>query len=506
FYSRRIGRAPQLAGINGDATSPGATRILGATKLVARLGDLAVGALGSATERVDGPTGLAIEPSARYGVLRATEDFRNGESGVGLTFTGVDRDLDTASAAYLHRSAYAGGLDARSRWGKEYQLHGSVHWSRVEGTPAAITATERDPIHNYQRPDGALVVDSAATSLSGDDEQIAFDKTGGVVRFQAIYTRSSPGFEVNDVGFLRQADQQQAYGWLNLTLNRPTSWYRSVVWNGNAWWQATTAGLVTDRAVNTNVHLTLNNLWTLGGWGVVDGLGTTLCDRCARGGPALRQDRSLATWWDVTGDSRNALVPELTVTTSSADQGRSHSFSVTPTFTINASSRLSASLGGSVTTAQNDRQWLANPTDLAGVTHNTFAHLDQQTVAITVRLNYTLSTTLSLQGYVQPFASWGTYTDVRELADPRAAAYADRFKPYVLATDPGGVNAKQLNANVVLRLEYHPGSTLFAVWTQGRQDFTSAPGTGSALDNLRSILDVPAQNTFLIKVSHWFNW
>jgi hypothetical protein len=94
---------------------------------------------------------------------------------------------------------------------------------------------------------------------------------------------------------------------------------------------------------------------------------------------------------------------------------------------------------------------------------------------------------------------------VRELANPRAAAYADRFKPYALSSAPGGIAARQQNANVVLRWEYHPASMLFVVWTQGRQNFAATRDQGSAFDNLRGIFDARADNTFLVKVSHWFN-
>jgi uncharacterized protein DUF5916/cellulose/xylan binding protein with CBM9 domain len=506
FYSRRIGRTPELRDTYGDARSPTATRILGAAKLTGRLGGIAFGALGSATERVDGPTGAAIEPTARYGVLRVSQDLRKGESGVGIIVTAMDRDLDAATAPYLHRSAYAGGVDFRHRFLKEYVIHGSAHWSGIAGSPAAITAAQRQPIHNYQRPDDALPLDTTRTRLTGDDEQLAFDKLGGTVRFEAIYTRRSPGFDVNDLGYLRLADQQTVYGWLGLVLETPTRLYRRFVWNWNSWLWATTTRLVTDRAVNTNAHLTLHNLWTLGAWISVDGLGTTFCDRCARGGPALRQDPSTSTWFDVTGDDRHRIVPELTVTTASADGGRSSALTVSPSVTLNASVRLSAALAANVTTGHTGAQWIGNPTDSSGQTHYTFAHLDQRTVSITARANYTVSTTLSLQAYLQPFASWGTYSNVRELAAPRAAAYADRFQRYGAAANPGGVTAQQLNANVVLRWEYHPGSTLFVVWTQARQDATSLPGTGGALDNLRRIFDLRADNTFLIKLSHWFNW
>ena len=485
FYSRRIGRD--------------GARILGAAKLTGQSRALSLAGLVAATAR-------GTEPAARYGVLRATRAFRQGETDVGVRATGMIRDLDPVSATTLHRDAYAAGFDFRHRFRRQYTIHGSVDWSRVDGTPAAITLTQREPIHNYQRPDGALTLDTARTRLTGDDEQLAFDKLGGVFRFQGVYTRRSPGFEVNDVGYLRQADLQTAYGWVNLTLEKPTRLYRRFVWNLNAWWWATTAGLVTDRAVNTNAHLTLNSLWTLGAWIAVNGLGTTFCDGCARGGPALRQDRGVATWFDVTGDDRHRLVPEVTVTTSSADAGRSSAYSVTPSLRVSAATRFAASLGMAWTATHDDRQWLANVTDSTGRIHYTFAHLDRRSLGVTLRANYTMSPALSLQLYAQPFASWGPYSDVRELADARAAHYADRFESYSGTPSPAGVDSRQFNGNIVLRWEYLPGSTIFAVWTQGRQEFDSTPGTGSGMEHLHDVFSHPAANTFLIKVSHWLNW
>ncbi|HXI21125.1 MAG TPA: DUF5916 domain-containing protein, partial [Gemmatimonadales bacterium] len=433
--------------------------------------------------------------------------LRGGETGLGVMLTGMGRDLDASSTPYLHHEAWSGGVDFHHRFQKQYLLHGSAHWSRVTGSPAAIASTQRNPVHNYQRPDGAVALDTTRTVLTGDDEQLAFDKLGGSIQFQGIYTRRSPGFEVNDLGYLRLADQQTAFTWLGLVLNRPTRWYRSLTWNLNTWIYATTAGLVTDRAVNTNVHVTLPNLWRLAAWVSFDGLGSTFCDRCARGGPALRQDRSTSTWFDVKGDERRRLMPWVTVTTGSADGGRSSSYSVAVSTRLNASNRLSASLGARLAVNHDHTQWYGNPVDSSGRSHYTFAALDQRTVGVTVRADYTLSTTLSLQGYLQPFASWGTYRDVRELAVPRAASYADRFAPYVPpAGSPLGVSSRQLNANVVLRWEYRPGSTLFVVWSQARQGFSDVPGTGGTLQNLGGIFDLRADNTFLVKLSYWFNW
>ena len=94
------------------------------------------------------------------------------------------------------------------------------------------------------------------------------------------------------------------------------------------------------------------------------------------------------------------------------------------------SSQFSASVGMSYNQSINDSQWRAN-FGVAGndTTHYTFARLDQTTVSLTTRLNYTMTPNLSLQFYGQPFTSSGGYTNWRELNDPRAEKYADRFKP-----------------------------------------------------------------------------
>lgn len=504
FYSRRIGRAPQLAGTYGVGDGPAATPILGAGKLTGRVGGTTFGLLGALTERVAGPAGVTLEPAAQYTAMRVSQDFRNGQSGVGVAFTGVHRDLDAGSAPFLHRDAFAAGVDFRHLFLGQYLIHGTAHWSDVTGTAQAIAATQRDPVHNYERPDGSVHVDTTRTALQGDDEELALDKTAGVVQGELIYTRRSPGFDVNDVGYLRQADQQTAYAWVGLNYTQPTTLYRTLTWNFNSWYWASAAGLPTDRAVNTNVHLTTHGLWRLGAWVSIDGLGATFCDRCARGGPALRQDRSVSTWFDVTGDSRRTLSPELTLTTACTDGGRSMSTAITPTVSLNTSGRFSGSLSLNVVLNRNNTQWLGNPVDSSGTTHYTFARLDQRTVGVTARANYTIATTLSIQAYLQPFVSWGPYGDVREFADPRAAAYADRFRPYTGSGAPTGLYDRELKADVVVRWEYHPGSALFVVWSQGRGQLDPTSATRGYVGNLRDVFNLPGDNTFLMKLSYWF--
>src|SRR2546422_2637230 len=74
--------------------------------------------------------------------------------------------------------------------------------------------------------------------------------------------------------------------------------------------------------------------------------------------------------------------------------------------------RSKASLTLSATHNVNDIQPHGTIKDSTG-THYTFAHLNQKTVSLTGRVDYTLSTVLTLQLYAQPFVSKGTYSNER---------------------------------------------------------------------------------------------
>src|SRR2546427_5506678 len=165
FYSRRVGRAPHLTDLYGDASSPTGTTIMGAGKLTGRLaGGLNLGVLEGVTAREMGPQDRTIEPLTNYAVVRAFQDLRHGESGVGVIATAVDRNLDVWTDPYLRQSAYAGAVDFRHRFpGGRYQLSGSLDLSRVAGALQAIAPTQQSSVHNYQRPDGPPTFHSTRT-------------------------------------------------------------------------------------------------------------------------------------------------------------------------------------------------------------------------------------------------------------------------------------------------------------------------------------------------------
>ena len=512
YYSRRIGRAPQLADRYGDATSRTATTILGAGKLSGRMaGGLSVAVLDAMTLRQSGTQDRTIEPATNYAIVRGSQDLRGGETSIGVIGTAVVRSLDEWSRDFLRSNGFVGGLTVRHRFlERRYQLTATLTASRVNGSAAAIDATQRSSAHYYQRPDAELPYDSTRTSLSGHTEQVKFGKVGGgMVVFETSYQRISPGYEINDLGYLRRADWQNQGTWVGLRWRKPTSWYRSFALNLNEWNDWTASWLPLNHYVNTNVHVELTNKWWVHMGGTWMGFGTTYCDRCARGGPAIRRSQALSTWAELEGDSHRPVAPDLGMQYYRTDEGQTDQIEVSPSVTLRIGSRWNTSIGFAWSRNRDHTQWYGNFSDSAGVTHYTFAHLDQRTASLRFRLNFTATPTLTLQVYAEPFVSKGTYRDVREVADARAADYADRYRAYgdtAVTNDPGAFNYKQFRSNVVLRWEYLPGSTLYLVWSQGRQESLPGYGTGSIAGEFGDLFGLPADNTFLLKISHWFDW
>jgi hypothetical protein len=512
FYSRRIGRSPELGYLYGDNQSPTSTTILGATKLTGRLSTgTSIGVLEAVTQRAAGSQNRTIEPTTNYAVVRAQQDLRNGESGVGIILTGVNRATDEWTSDQLDRDAYVAATDFRHRFaGRKFEFTGSVDASRVAGTPAAITAIQRDAVHFYQQPDGSLHVDPTRTSLTGDAEQITFGKVGGdITRFQTSYNRMSPGFESNDLGYLQRADLQNWSTWFSLGFNNPALFFNSAIFNFNEWNYWNTAGLPLERALNTNWHFTLKNNLILNPGITFAQLPGTYSDRNSRGGPAVRHSPFMNSFINIGGDDRRQVIPAFFLGVGRSDYGRGGWIELNPSADLRVSSRFHMNLGVDYNHNRDDTQWYGNFTDSANVTHYTFAHLDQKTLTATLRFDVTATPNLTFQLYASPFVTKGSYTSIRELDDPRAVDYTKRYKPYadesILANQPTGFNVKQFRANAVVRWEYRPGSTLFLVWTQQRTDDESLMGFDDFGGDYRHLFNLRPDNTFLVKMSYWFN-
>ena len=510
FYSRRIGRTPTLRDTYGNSATATSTPIAAATKLTGRTrSGLSFGLLDAVTPKVEGINNQTVEPMTNYAVLRAQQDVRGGEGGVSVIATGVNRSLDALSSPYLHSSAYTTGATFRNRFHDgQYEVAGQLAASRVTGTQDVIYRTQRNAVHYFQQPGDDYEVDSSRTSLSGHAEQLKFGKYGGgITRFETSVVRQSAGFDVNDLGFLRRADVLDWSTWAALSFQDARGIYRWAQVNGNHWETWNTSGTRLENAINVNGHMGLKNNWDVHLGNTFGRITKSFCDRCTRGGPPLRQSRGYFPWAGVNSDSRRVVSAGIWTNLNYSDEGKTKGWSYSPYVNLRFSSQFQANIGPNVSRNHNHTQWFGNFTDDAGVTHYTFAHLDQRTISMSTRLNYTVTPNLTFEFYGQPFVSTGTYSDVREVsATPDAEHYDDRFTSY---TPPPKAKMSfkftRLRTNTVVRWEYRPGSTLFVVWTQGREDDENRNPDQSWARDYRDLFGLHPDNTFLIKLAYWLN-
>ena len=519
FYSRRIGRSPALRSSYGDATTPTSTTIAAATKLTGRTkSGLSFGILDAITPEVAGtPAGIGlerrtVEPMTNFAVMSAQQDLRGGDAGISLIGTAVNRVLDGWTESFMHRDAYAGGATFRNRFGgRNYEVAGQLAMSHVTGTSAAILRTQQNSVHYYQQPGDELTVDNTRKSLSGYAAQMKVGKySGGITRFESSIVRQSPGFDVNDLGYLRRADLTDWSTWGALSWREATKWYRWAQVNGNHWETWNTSGTRLQNALNFNGHLGLPINWDVHLGGTIDRLTESYCDRCTRGGPALRQSRGFFPWGGVNTDSRKRISGGMWFNYSNYDGGKSSGLSLDPYVNFRLSPQFQLNVGFGASTDKNNTQWFDNIVDGGGVTHYTFAHLDQRTRYASVRMNYTATKDLTLEMYAQPFIATGVYTDLRELSGtPDADDYDARFQPYTgltLNSTNDRFKVANLITNSVVRWEYRPGSTLFVVWQHGRSGpDPDQPFRQSWHRDYRELFDVHPENTFLVKVAYWLS-
>jgi Domain of unknown function (DUF5916) len=506
FYSRRIGRTPRGSPTLGDgmyADIPTQTTILGAAKLTGRLGQFSFGALNATTSNEDATiangasiTHESVEPLSNYTVVRARREFKN-QSTIGFMLTGAARSV-APSTAFLPDHAVTGGIDWDWRLLKKYAVQGYWVGSSVHGSTDAIQQLVESTVHSFQRPDALyLHENSAQTTLNGDGAALSFSKIGGSkTRFSTNVGFKSPGLDINDVGFLQRADTRSMGNWFQWRNDVPSRFLRSFRFNLNQWGSWNFGGDRLNLGGNVNAHWMFKNNWATGG-----GLNrnfVTFDDRATRGGPGALGNRNWSYWQYLNSDERRAVSGALFFN-KGGDQKGTHWMGVSPSVTYRPASFLSASAGVDWTHYVNDAQWIENTADR----HYVFGHLDQTTVGLTARVNYTITPRLTVQIYAQPFVSAGDYSAFKELVNGRAVRYEDRYAPFAYAANPD-FNYRSFRSTNVLRWEYKPGSALFLVWQQGREETIDA-GRFDFNRDFGRVFGVPSRNVFLLKWSYWFN-
>jgi hypothetical protein len=538
FYSRRIGRSPQGAAAGEYVDRPSSTTIIGAAKVTGKTSrgwtvnfiDAATAReyAGTSTGGVQGKT--EVEPFSNYLAARVRRDVGQ-RAGFGVLTTLVNRNLsDPALDAQVAGSASVLGGDGHLflTGRRDYVVTGSFSGSRVAGSPTSITRLQRSSARYYQRPDAThLTLDPSAASLSGWSLQSDFNKNNGNIRPNASFWAVSPGFEVNDAGYMTNADRMGGHAALFLLKPTPDRFSRSrhaVFAKWNVW---NFAGDPMGDGYYGSFYAMLRNYWSFsvgahtGRW--------VYSDRLTRGGPMMRAPGFTVVSANIEGDERKAVVWEVDGNYETRPDG-SWSGEAEIGLTFRPLPTFSFEVGPKLTRGLTAVQYVRAVTDAEAAAmygrRYVFAALDQTEFGMETRLNLILSPRMSLQMYLQPLLSVGRYTGFKEALQPRTYDFAEYGKDtgtisldaangvYTVYPGPGGTgtpfaipnpdfNFTSLRANTVFRWEFKPGSTLYVVWTQQRADETS-DGRFSFNQDISRMMRAPGDNVFMVKMSYWF--
>ena len=544
FYSRRIGHRPLGSPFSAGqfVDLPENTTILGAAKLTGRSpGGWSIGVLDAATAReratvLDTTSGTRyhdpVEPVTNYFVGRAKRTLHGGNDGYGFVVTAVNRDLGVPTLEFLRTAAYDWGVDVRHRWGHNtYAIAADIGGSYMSGDTVAIQATQHAPSRYYQRPDASSFhYDPRRTSLTGLTGDLYVDKLAGTWLWGAAVSTTTPGFELNDLGFQRRVDRIASGVYVAGHQTRPGRVIREATailtaapsWNYD--------GDPIQRQVFASGFGNFRNFWFFnlnGGYSapVID-------DRLTRGGPVALTPRNWFLGAGLQTDQRKAVTGGVFGSYNS-DASGGWFWSASPQISVRPSGALSLSLSPNFSGGRTTAQFVQRvPDTLATQTFGTryvFARLLQHELDLALRLNATVSPTLSLQVYAQPFTFAGDYSGFKELAAPRtfrfdaygqangsSITYDATTATYTVHPDGAqpadsftvanpNFRTRSLRINAVLRWEYRPGSTLFVVWTQNRAGDFADPSFDVGRDLGRELFKDRPTNVLLIKFNYWMS-
>jgi len=341
--------------------------------------------------------------------------------------------------------------------------------------------------------------DPTADAMNGNAGAINFSKISGErTRFNFTAAYKSPGFDVNDLGFMPRADVIGSNAWVQMRWEKPGRFVRTKNVNFNHWMSHNFDGDLISLGWNINSHWSFQNNWN-GGFGV-NANPRTFDDRRTRGGPGGDGNNSYSAWQYMSTDGRKPV--RAGFEWSLGTDGHGDRWGLYPSVTLKPTAALSTEFGISLNRNIEDAQWIGN-IERDGRTRFVFGRLYQTTTSMTTRVNYTLTPNLSLQVYAQPFVSAGDYGDFRELINGRATHYANRYAAFAYGANPD-FRFLSFRTTNVMRWEFKPGSTLFVVWQQGRENVLP-DGSFRFGRDYGDVFSTPSTNTVLVKLAYWLN-
>jgi hypothetical protein len=403
-------------------------------------------------------------------------------------------------------------------------------FSSLNGTKEAITLLQMNPVHYFQRASAAdyAGVDEHRTSLNGTGGYVKAGRKGNSEwSYSESFDWASPGFDLNDAGYLKQADMLSNTTEIEYRRTNVWSIFRSnriALTQKNQWDYGGNAvnnyaGLAWRTMFLNRYEFILNELY---GWNQLD-------TRQLRGGPDMRYSPYFDTEATFNTDRAERVVFLVKYAGNRRTDGHRQYNTLSPGLTFRLGNHILLS-------GQFDYAWNHDPLQYVTTTQQplwssvfnnpacVMGHMEQKTYGLTLKLQMNVTPDISVQLYGSPFTSVGTYDAFKMATDTKSKVYEERFHAFTpeeisysdgqYAFDRGDgqihsfknpdFNFNEFRSNVVGRWEYLPGSTLYVVW-EHRMSNRNSGYLSAWEDNLNRMFGLPATNTWMVKINYWFD-
>ncbi len=533
FYSRRIGRSPQLSTQKDYDFSniPNQTNIIFAGKISGKVSDnLSLGLLNAVTERTYGEYKYQdknfkdeIEPLTNYNVLRLINEFDKGEKGIGVIWTSTNRNLRSDYAKNrLASNSNIIGIDGWLPLDDDgiYAIKSYFVFSDVRGNKNYIEKLQKKSARYYQNPDNYYPVDTNATSLRGYLARIAINKQSGNFYFNTAFGIASPGFEINDLGFLSSVDKINShlvlgYRWYEPdVIFRSKSIYLAGAINENF------SGYLTNKYIGIFANFQFINYY---GGKLQYNYGFDVYDpRLTRGGPTVKTKGGYSIEGNIYSDSRNKLIVSTGGSLSlQRDGGKSHNFWFSFDWRINKN--LTTSITPSFSKSIDKYHWVDRFEDNSlpelNNTRYIFAQLDNYDISTSLRLDYFFTSTMTLQLFLRPYFSTGEFSNYCYLIEKKTGKYKLFNKNEIIVSertitlkdnqndfeiDKPDYKYLSLRSNLIFRWEFTAGSTLYLIWNY-QNDENRNYSKINPYNDVSDIMAKKGNNVIQLKVNYWIN-
>ncbi len=536
FYSRRIGQAPRYnysIQSNERINYPIQTTILGAAKLTGKSSDgLSVGVIESLSgleaatiSSEDTLYKKTVSPYTNYFVGRIKKEYNKANTVLGGMITSSNKIIhDAYLKGQLYASSFTGGLDfSHYLKNRTYFIVAKTLFSNINGSKDAISALETENVHRFQRPDATyLSLDTSITAMTGTAGMLSFAKRAGKLRFDINSSWMSPNLDLNDIGYLRQADLINEGTSLSYVSTVPGGIFRNFTlgMDQNSSWSFGRESV--DSRVRLFFNTLFSNMWNFNSYIRRNFL--YYDPRILRGGEALLTNP----YWTLYLNSRTNNSKDLQFQLSY--QGNYNEDKLQYLNNLTAGVRWlpvrKIRINGSMSYSDlYQKQQYVLRKNLPADVISLFGDLKNKIVEFTLRTSIFFSNELSFEYYGSVFLSTGDYSNFKKVLNAHSKQFEQRFYTYsgtevtlnssdnnysVADVQEGPYNFTnpdfnfgQFRSNLVLRWEYKLGSILYMVWTHDQTNQLSTSQMSQS-ENFSNLFDTLSRNIFMIKFNYWF--